>query len=105
MIRVAVLGAGRIGQIHAANVAANRRAKLVAVVDPIEAAARSLSEKLGCEAATDAVAVIERTDVDAVVIGTPTDTHVKLIQEHSGAGPLTIRWVAPSRGNLQGHLL
>lgn len=86
MIRVAVLGAGRIGQIHAANVAANCRAKLVAVVDPIEAAARSLSEKLGCEAATDAVAVIERADVDAVVIGTPTDTHARLMLAAARAG-------------------
>ena len=41
MIKVAVLGAGRIGQIHAANVAANPRAKLVAVADPIAAAGKS----------------------------------------------------------------
>jgi myo-inositol 2-dehydrogenase/D-chiro-inositol 1-dehydrogenase len=34
MIRVAVLGAGRIGQIHAANVAAHPLARLIAVADP-----------------------------------------------------------------------
>ena len=34
MLRVAVLGAGRIGKIHAANVAMNRNARLVAVADP-----------------------------------------------------------------------
>jgi len=86
MIRVAVLGAGRIGQIHAANVAANPRAKLVAVADPIDAAARKLAERLGCEASTDAAAVIARTDVDAVVIGTPSDTHAQLMLLAARAG-------------------
>jgi myo-inositol 2-dehydrogenase/D-chiro-inositol 1-dehydrogenase len=79
MLRVAVLGAGRIGRIHAANVAADRRAKLVAVADPLKGAAQELASRLSCEAALDAVSVIERKDVDAVVIGTPTDTHVDLL--------------------------
>jgi myo-inositol 2-dehydrogenase/D-chiro-inositol 1-dehydrogenase len=86
MIRVAVLGAGRIGQIHAANVAANPRAKLVAVVDPVEAAADSLAAKLGCDASTDAAATIARIDVDAVVIGTPSDTHAHLMLLAARAG-------------------
>lgn len=81
MLRVAVLGAGRIGRIHAANVASNRNATLVAVADPAESAARGLAGELGCEAAVDAVAVIKRDDVDAIVIGTPTDTHVTLMLE------------------------
>ncbi|MEX8495956.1 inositol 2-dehydrogenase [Sphaerotilus sp.] len=86
MIRVAVLGAGRIGQIHAANVAANPLAKLVAVVDPIDASARKLADKLGCEASTDAEATIARADVDAVVIGTPSDTHAHLMLLAARAG-------------------
>lgn len=86
MIRVAVLGAGRIGQIHAANVAANPLAKLVAVVDPIDASARKLAEKLGCEASTDAEATIARADIDAVVIGTPSDTHAYLMLLAARAG-------------------
>lgn len=86
MIRVAVLGAGRIGQIHAANVAANPRATLVAVADPVQAAARTLASKLGCEASTDAEALIARSDVDAVVIGTPSDTHARLMLLAARAG-------------------
>lgn len=86
MIKVAVLGAGRIGQIHAANVAANPRAKLVAVADPIAAAANALGKKLNCEASTDAEAVIERADIDAVVIGTPSDTHAHLMLLAARAG-------------------
>ena len=86
MIRVAVLGAGRIGQIHAANLAANPRATLVVVADPIAAAAATLAERLGCEAATDSDTVIARADVDAVVICTPSDTHIRLMLLAAHAG-------------------
>ncbi|MGF6755085.1 inositol 2-dehydrogenase [Paraburkholderia sp. GAS42] len=79
MIRFAVLGAGRIGRIHAANIVANLNARLVVVADPIESAASSLAERLGCEASTDCVATIDRDDIDAVVIGTPTDTHIQFM--------------------------
>lgn len=78
MLRVAVLGAGRIGRIHASNVAGDPRAKLVAVADPLGGAAKDLADKLSCEALLDPISAIERDDVDAVVIGTPTDTHVAL---------------------------
>lgn len=76
MIRIAVLGAGRIGKIHAANVAANPHAQLVVVADPVQTAAAVLAEKYGCEASTDCGAAIDRADVDSIVIGTPTDTHI-----------------------------
>ena len=78
MLQVAVLGAGRIGKIHAGNVALNRNAKLVAVADPFGSAAKDLAAQFGCEASLDPLAVIERDDVDAVVVGTPTHTHVPL---------------------------
>lgn len=78
MLRVAVLGAGRIGQIHAANVAASARAELIVAADPVETAAASTAQKLNCEFSVDPYAVIGRSDIDAVVIGTPTDTHVPL---------------------------
>ena len=74
-----MLGAGRIGKIHARNVAANPRCRLVAVADPIAESTRSLAESLGADSSTDAAATLARPDVDAVVIGTPTDTHVDLM--------------------------
>ena len=79
MIRIAVLGAGRIGRIHAANAAANPRCRLIAVADIAEEAAESLARSLGCEASRDPAATLARADIDAVVIGTPTDTHVALL--------------------------
>ena len=79
MLRIAVLGAGRIAKIHAANVAAHPNATLVLVADPWRAGVDALSTQLGCEAAYDCAAVLSREDIDAVVIGTPTDTHIDLL--------------------------
>ena len=79
MIRVAMLGAGRMGKIHGANAAANPRATLVVVADPVAAAADGLAAALGCEASTDPEATIARLDIDAVIIGTPSDTHARLL--------------------------
>jgi myo-inositol 2-dehydrogenase / D-chiro-inositol 1-dehydrogenase len=75
-VRIAVLGAGRIGRIHAASVAANPKAELIAIADPIPEAVEPLATSLGAEAMIEPMAAIARSDVDAVVIGTPTDTHV-----------------------------
>jgi myo-inositol 2-dehydrogenase/D-chiro-inositol 1-dehydrogenase len=86
MIRVAVLGAGRIGKIHARNVASNPRCKLVAVADPVENAAKALADSLGCEFAASAGATIARDDVDAIVVGTPTDTHIDFTLEGARRG-------------------
>ncbi|MFF7710248.1 inositol 2-dehydrogenase [Pseudomonas sp. NPDC007930] len=79
MVAIAVLGAGRIGKIHAANVAANPQARLIAVADPYASAAQSLAGALGADAMTDCEAAIDRNDVDAIVIGTPTNTHIQLM--------------------------
>ena len=79
MVGIAVLGAGRIGKIHAANVAASKFATLVVVADPFADAAASLADELGAQAMIDCEAAIDRADVDAIVIGTPTHTHINLM--------------------------
>jgi myo-inositol 2-dehydrogenase/D-chiro-inositol 1-dehydrogenase len=86
MKRVVVLGAGRIGQIHAANVAASPLAELVSVTDPVTGAAETLGRKLNCEWHSDPYSQLSRPDVDAVIIGTPTDTHVPLTLAAIAAG-------------------
>jgi myo-inositol 2-dehydrogenase/D-chiro-inositol 1-dehydrogenase len=79
MSRIAVLGAGRIGRIHASNIAAHPKARLVAVADVDAGAAAALAAAHGARlgAAMDLVAA---PDVDAVAICTPTDTHADLIE-------------------------
>ena len=86
MLRIAVIGAGRIGKIHAGNVSRNPRARLIAVVDPMEAAAKALAEQHGCGWATQAKDLIAGTEIDAIIVGSPTDTHIELIDQAAAAG-------------------
>lgn len=81
----AVLGAGRIGQVHADALAGVAGARLVAIADPMAAAAQAVSDKHGCDIRTiDEIAA--SADVDAVLICTPTDTHADLIEQFARAG-------------------
>ena len=66
MLRIAVIGAGRIGKVHAATVAAHPQARLVLVCDPFIEAAKALAEPLGARASTDAADAFSADDVDAV---------------------------------------
>ncbi|MEM7379461.1 MAG: Gfo/Idh/MocA family oxidoreductase, partial [Pseudomonadota bacterium] len=83
--RFAVLGAGRIGQVHARAVASSAVASLVAVADAVPAAAAALSAQYGCRVG-EVDALIAAADVDAVIICTPTDTHADLIESAARAG-------------------
>ena len=84
-IRFGLLGAGRIGKVHAKAIAGNADAKLVAVADSAEDAANAIAESYGAGIRTiDAIAVSR--DIDAVVICTPTDTHAELIERFARAG-------------------
>ena len=85
MIGIAVLGAGRIGRIHGRNAAGHPGAKLVAVADPHASAAQELADATGAQIAS-LDAIIERTDVDAILICTPTTTHADLIERGARAG-------------------
>lgn len=84
-LRIAILGAGRIGQVHARAVGGNPQAKLVAVMDLYDAAAQALAEGYGAEVRSiDAIEAA--SDVDAVIICTPTDTHADLIERFAKTG-------------------
>lgn len=85
MLRIGLLGAGRIGAIHGANIASHPRTRLVAVSDPVIGAAQALAERTGARV-EDIDGVIDNRDVDAVFICTPTDTHADLIEACARAG-------------------
>jgi myo-inositol 2-dehydrogenase/D-chiro-inositol 1-dehydrogenase len=85
MTGIALIGAGRIGRIHAANVAAHPGAALVAVTDADAAAAEGLATATGARV-LPAEAAIAAPDVAAVMICSPTDTHADLIEACARAG-------------------
>jgi myo-inositol 2-dehydrogenase/D-chiro-inositol 1-dehydrogenase len=84
-VRFGLLGAGRIGNVHAAAVTGNADARLVAMADAMPAAAEAIAARYGAEVRS--IAAIEAAgDVDAVVVCTPTDTHAELIERFARAG-------------------
>jgi len=85
MIDVALFGAGRIGKIHAGNLARQPGVALKYVVDVNAAAASELAAKHGAKVAS-ADHVFGDGAIKAVVIGSSTDTHAELIQRAAGAG-------------------
>ena len=85
MKNVAVFGAGRIGRIHATNVAALPGVKLKFVCDPVADSATQLAGALGAQVSTPEAVLADKT-IDAVLIGSPTDTHSDLIHRAAAAG-------------------
>ncbi|BFI46457.1 inositol 2-dehydrogenase [Yersinia pseudotuberculosis] len=79
MFNIALLGAGRIGQVHAANIAAHPETTLWSVVDPNqENAARLVSQyRTRQQSVNEAMADL---NVHAVLIASATDTHADLIE-------------------------
>ncbi len=75
-IRTAVVGAGKMGSIHAKVYSQLPDSQLVAVVDADKARASQLAEKYGCAVYTDCAEILGK--VDAVTIATPTTTHLEL---------------------------
>jgi len=85
MISFCQFGAGRIGAIHAANIARHPAARLSTVVDVDRAAAARLAERHGA-AIGEAAAALADPAVDAVLIASSTDTHAGLIEAAARAG-------------------
>ncbi len=85
MTEVALFGAGRIGRIHAANVARQPGVKLRWVIDVDTGAAGALAAEHGAKVTTAEVAFADRA-VGAVVICSSTDTHADLITRAAAAG-------------------
>ena len=85
MKHVAVFGAGRIGRIHASNLAALPGVQLDAICDPSPEAASDLAQSLGAKVST-IEAVLADKHIDAVAICSPTVTHSDLITRAAAAG-------------------
>ncbi len=79
MLRIGLLGAGRIGQIHGRNIAAHPAADLAAVADALPAAAQALAGETGSRVST-IDAILADGGIEAVVVAAPTDTHADLIE-------------------------
>ncbi len=82
---IALIGAGRIGRLHAANIHADARAALRYVVDPAPKAAANVAAATGARIASLDEALADR-DVAGVVIASATDAHADLIERIAPLG-------------------
>jgi len=78
MTGIALLGAGRMGRVHAHSIATSS-AELVVVFDVAPAAADALAAEHGAKTAASAEMAMDDSAVDAIVIATPSDTHADLL--------------------------
>ena len=87
LLRIGLIGAGRIGSSHAEIIARRvPEARLVAVADPRPGVAEALAGPLGAVGYDDPQALIDADDVDAVVITASSDAHCELIIATAAAG-------------------
>ncbi len=78
MVKVAMVGVGFFGNKHLDGLASIPDADVVAVVDPVEAAARKAADARGIERVeTSLDAVLADDGVDAVILATPTPVHAE----------------------------
>lgn len=85
MLKVGLLGAGRIAGVHATAITSHPRSELTAVSDFYPEAAEKLAAQYGAVArSTDEI--IADPEIDAVLIATSTDTHSDLMEAATRAG-------------------
>ena len=84
-MRVGLLGAGRIGNVHAQAISSHPSSQLVAVSDAYEKNAQALASQYGC-GARSSDDIIADSSIDAVLIATSTDTHSDLIEAAASTG-------------------
>jgi predicted dehydrogenase len=95
--RIALVGAGTMGTLHARVLSGNERVELTRIVDPREDVGRAVAERFETRWSPE---IGSLSDVDAVVLASATEVHHDLAQEILGQGkPLLIE--KPVANNLE----
>ena len=99
-IRVGIIGAGRIGRLHAENLIRKAGVQVKAISDLYPEQAQSWAESIGIsQVCGDYSELLADAEIDALLVCSPTDTHVNLIKEAAEAGkavfcekPISFDW-------------
>src|SRR6516164_10028194 len=86
MLKVAVIGTGFIGSVHAKNIARHPGTELVAVSDANVEFAKKIATATSAKAVADIEEIFNNRDIQAVLIATPTNTHVDYLKRAANAG-------------------
>ncbi|OBC15412.1 inositol 2-dehydrogenase [Mycobacterium sp. 852013-50091_SCH5140682] len=85
-IRFGLIGTGRIGRMHAANIFEHPETVLASVADPVVDGAADVAARYGGTVTDSPEELIESGGIDAVLVASPTPTHVELIEACVDAG-------------------
>ena len=80
VLSIGLLGCGRIGVMHAANIHAHPRTRLAAVYDIDGPAMSGVADTHGAAACEDPEEMFADPGIDAILIATATDTHADYIE-------------------------
>ena len=81
MLNVALLGFGRIGQMHAANINNHKSLKLLYVYEKVEMLSIKAKRIYNCKIEKNYSNLFKNSSIDIIFISTPTNTHIKFIEE------------------------
>jgi myo-inositol 2-dehydrogenase / D-chiro-inositol 1-dehydrogenase len=82
---LALIGAGRIGRLHARAIEASERLRLTVVAEPQPEAAAAVAGP-GVRRAADVAELLRRADFDAAIVAAPSSLHVELVRALAAAG-------------------
>ncbi len=81
MINVALLGFGRIGQMHAQNINKNKNLKLLYVYEKIDKLGQKAKKLYNCIIEKNYKNIFSDKKVDIIFISSPTNSHIRFIEE------------------------
>ena len=81
MINVALLGFGRIGQMHAENINKNKDLKLLYVYEKIDFLCKKAKKLYNCKIEKNYNKIFQDKKVDIIFISSPTNTHINFIEK------------------------
>lgn len=87
MHKVVLVGAGRIGHIHAHNAAQHPRIELAGIVDAVDASAQALAAECGTTVTT-LQAALDDPSISGVIIASSTNTHLDYCVRAAAAGKI-----------------
>ena len=85
MVKVGLIGAGRIGRVHAAAISQHSGSGLAGVADVIEENAQALAADFN-STCMSVDQILSDSNINAVLIASSTDTHCDLIEQATAAG-------------------
>ena len=86
IIKLAIIGLGRIGKVHLKNAVALEGCQVSGVFDPQQALCQQLAQQYHTKAFASLAALFADADTDAVLVASPAEFHVSCIQQAAAAG-------------------